>query len=119
MAHNSVVPLDVSLAQLMSSLYDNPQVPQNVADTVLDHIKGMFRNSIFPFLDKSSSDLIERNIDASLSNVDSYHLRIKYFKEHGSYIEPVSYTVGSRYDFVMCGGLRLYKSIESKAHFIP
>lgn len=119
---NSSIPMDMSLAQLMSSLYANPQVPQNVADTVFDGIKRIFDYSVFPILEQSSSDAsdtIVRNIDSSLSNLGSYHLRLKYFKDHGSYIEPISYTVGSRYDFVRNDGLRLYKAVESKAHFIP
>lgn len=118
---NSSIPMDMSLAQLMSSLYANPQVPQNVADTVFDGIKRIFDYSVFPILEQSSitSDTIVRNIDSSLSNLGSYHLRLKYFEDHGSYIEPISYTVGSRYDFVRSDGLRLYKAVESKAHFIP
>lgn len=118
-SNNLTIPLDESLARLISVLYANPQLPQNVVDSVFDSVKNMFDNSVFPVLDEENRNLLKGSIGSTFSNLDSYHKRLKYFKERGCFIEPMSYTVGRRYDFVKSGGTRLYKAVECKAHFIP
>jgi hypothetical protein len=115
---NTTPALEFTLAQLFSTLYANPQVPQNVADTVFNGIKDIFDKSLLPRLIEQDG-AVKATINNALSNLDSYYKRLKYFKEQGSYIEPSAYTVGRRYDFVKSGGIRLYKALECKAHFIP
>lgn len=49
----------------------------------------------------------------------SYYKRLKYFRELGTYIEPQSYIVGRRYDYVKRGATRIYEAVECEAHIVP
>lgn len=116
--HLSGLPVNMTLAHLMSDLYSNPQIPLNVVDTVFDGVKNIFEKSVLPRLEERDNADLKQSIITSVSDLDSEYKRLKYFKEYGSFIEPEPYTVGTRYDYVKNRGIRLYKAVECKAHFI-
>jgi hypothetical protein len=115
---NLSIPLGDSLAQFTSALYANPQVPLNIVDTVFNGVKDIFYKCLVPQLMEQDSAAFKESIVSIISKFDSDYKRLVYFKEHGSFVEPKAYTVGTRYDFVKSGGKRVYKAVECKAHFI-
>lgn len=112
-------PIDETLALLLSSLYANPQVPNNIVDNVYNGVRDLIEKSIAPLLKGDDSNIIKDRIFYNLSKHDSHYKRLKYFKELGTYIEPNPYVVGMRYDFVKRGGVRAYEAVECVGHVIP
>lgn len=69
--------LPLHTSQLISCLYANAQVPQNVVDTVYNGIRNIFDNSVFPHLEEQNSDSFKNSIESTFTNLDSYYKRLK------------------------------------------
>lgn len=108
-------PLRNPLSKMFSSLHANPQLPNNVVDTVFKGLKDIFRLSVNPHLPSS----ISRNLSDELEEFSSIHKRMKYFESQGTLITPISYVVGRRVDYVKKNGRYMYEAIECEAQKIP
>lgn len=97
---------------LTSSLYANPVVPLKVIKDVIQKVKLLFQNSIYnPMstdllkfyqngdISKDCFNHLQSKINQLMSSLDknsTEHKRIATFKNQGTYIEPVEYSIGQR-----------------------
>lgn len=111
----SPVPITETLSKLLSNLYGNPQVPQNVVDDAFQGLRNVIYKSILPMLPANNSDVLA-HIDNSFHSLQSKHKRFKFFEQSGTLICPQEYRVGQRNDFVKRAGRAIYESVPCVAH---
>lgn len=105
--------LERKLALVISSLYSNSRVPRNVVQIFIDSYfkfvceKESFELDILKKLRQSEiiSSPIEKFANESIyldrilfEKFKSDYIRMKYFSDRGTYVEPVEICIGERYD---------------------
>jgi hypothetical protein len=119
-----------NLAKYVALSYADPNLPRKCVGTELQHTRSLAFDGMIPILknvlDQFSVPQVDSIIgkfsnllDKGFDNFNSEHKRFKYFKERGTFIEPIEIKVGERHEFVKKGKVRRLKLVPCNMYLIP
>lgn len=124
------------LSMFIASLYANQSLSRNVVQTVISGFTQFMANPLLLAIKNQLEKLTSNNIipqdslntvinkiepllTQPLSQLDTEHKRIEYFKKKETYIQPKSLVIGHRLERVKRSGVVRLQPITCEQHFIP